>query len=284
MSAASLAGTLIEPDWPVPGRVRALVTTRAGGVSEPPYDSFNLALHVGDAPERVHGNRRRLLAVAGVGTVQWLDQVHGRRVLAASPTVASGPFAADASWTAAKDLGLAVLVADCIPLLLSNADASLVAAVHCGWRGTVAGVVEATLDALPESPGRLVAWLGPGVCGDCYEVGSEVRDALAPDERQGVLVKRRPACGAARKWRMDLPALIAARLRRRGVERIVPSSLCTVCDGRFYSYRRDGRTGRFAALIWLAAGADREAPSRDSGRSRATEREHGGGFTVLRVW
>ena len=140
----------------------------------------------------------------------------------------------------------------CVPLLLANVDASLVAVVHCGWRGTVAGVVEATLDALPESPSRLVAWLGPGVCGDCYEVGSVVRNALGADERKAVLVEQRTGCGEERKWRMDLPALVAARLRRSGVERIVASALCTICDGRFYSHRRDGDTGRFAALIWLA--------------------------------
>jgi len=244
---------LIEPDWPVPGRVRALVTTRAGGVSEPPYESFNLAFHVGDAAERVHENRLRLLSAAGVDKVQWLDQEHGRRVLAASPsTAAGGPNAADAAWTVAPDLGLAVLVADCVPLLLANVDASCVAVVHCGWRGTVAGVVEAAVDALPESPSRLVAWLGPGVCGDCYEVGSDVRNAVRADERKRVLVKHGSARGDARKWRLDLPALIVARLRRSGVERIVPSSLCTICDKRFYSYRRDGPTGRFAALIWLA--------------------------------
>ena len=253
MPAASLGSTLIEPDWPVPSRVRALVTTRAGGVSEPPYESFNLALHVGDTAARVRENRRRLLSAADVDKVQWLDQEHGRRVLAASPlTTVSGPFTADASWTAERDLGLAVLVADCVPLLLANVDASLVSVVHCGWRGTVAGVVEATLDALPESPSRLVAWLGPGVCGDCYEVGSDVRAALGADEHKEILVQQRAACGDAPKWRMDLPALVTARLRRSGVERIVPSALCTMCDSRFYSYRRDGRTGRLAALIWLA--------------------------------
>lgn len=253
MSAAGLGSTLIEPEWPVPGRVRALVTTRAGGVSEPPYESFNLAFHVGENTRRVQRNRRRLLATAGVDRVQWLDQEHGRRVLAASSlTAAGGSFTADASWTAEADLGLAVLVADCVPLLLASVDGSLVAAVHCGWRGTVAGVIEATLDALPDSPSRLVAWLGPGVCGNCYEVGSDVRDALGADEHGGVLLEQGSACGDARKWRMDLPALIQARLRRAGVERLVASSLCTICDRRFYSYRRDGHTGRFAALIWLA--------------------------------
>lgn len=252
MPAADPGSTLIRPGWPVPGRVRSLVTTRAGGVSEPPYESFNLAHHVGDAAERVHRNRRRLLTVAGIEQVQWLDQEHGKRVLAASAGTATGePITADASWTTTGDLGLAVLVADCVPLLLTSEVASLVAVVHCGWRGTVAGVVEATLDALPEVPRRLVAWLGPGVCGGCYEVGADVRDALDCDERRVVLVEQSRACGEDRKWHMDLPGLVATRLRRSGVGRIVSSSLCTMCDKRFYSYRRDGRTGRFAALIWL---------------------------------
>ena len=251
MPAASLGSALIEPEWPVPNRVRALVTTRAGGVSEPPYESFNLAFHVGDQAERVHRNRRRLLSAAGIDRVQWLDQEHGRRVLSACAATASGePITADASWTESRGLGLAVLVADCIPLLLSNQDGSLVAVVHCGWRGTVAGIVEATVDALPEAPDRLIAWLGPGVCGDCYEVGVDVRDALDKEERQAVLVEDGPGRGGPR-WLMDLPALVETRLRRSGVRRTVASSLCTMCDRRFYSYRRDGRTGRFAALIWL---------------------------------
>ena len=255
MLAARVGSALIEPEWPVPHRVRALVTTRAGGLSEPPYESLNLAFHVGDAAQRVVRNRRRLLRLAGIDQVQWLDQEHGRRILAASHgTTAGGPITADASWTMARDLGLAVLVADCVPLLLANTDASLVAAVHCGWRGTVAGVVEATLDALPETPGRLIAWLGPGVCGACYEVGADVRDALDGDDRRAVLDEQRRRSGEERKWLMDLPELVATRLRRSGVGQIAASSLCTMCDKRFYSYRRDGRTGRFAALIWLAAG------------------------------
>lgn len=252
MSAASPGSGLIEPEWPVPNRVRALVTTRSGGTSEPPYESFNLAFHVGDAAARVRRNRHRLLAAAGIGTVQWLDQEHGRRVLAARAATAEGPVTADACWTAAPGLGLAVLVADCIPLLLAAVDGSTVAAVHCGWRGTVAGVIEATLRAMPVPRDRLVAWLGPGVCGGCYEVGTEVRDGLDGGEREAVLTARDRRCGVPR-WQMDLPALVARRLRRSGLRTIIESSLCTKCDGRFYSYRREGRTGRCAALIWLAA-------------------------------
>ncbi len=244
--------TFIEPSWGVPARVRALVTTRSGGVSESPYESLNLAFHVGDAVARVRHNRCRLLQAAGIAQVQWLDQEHGRRVLAASAaTAAAGPAIGDASWTATQGMGLAVLVADCVPLLLAAADGSAVAAVHCGWRGTVAGVVEATLDALPVAPGRLVAWLGPGICRNCYEVGALVRDALTQAERDAILEPGRSRCGEA-KWHLDLPALVVRRLRQSGVRQIFASSLCTICDDGFYSYRRDGPTGRFAALVWLS--------------------------------
>ena len=251
MPAASPANPLIEPAWSRPEGVRALVTTRLGGASEPPFDSFNLAYHVGDAPRRVRGNRQRLLGFAGIDKVQWLDQEHGRRVLRATPATAAAPNTADASWTTAHRLGLAVLVADCVPLLLAAPDASLVAAVHCGWRGTVAGVVEAILEAVPMESRRLLAWLGPGVCTSCYQVGEDVRDALDPAERKAVLSAEPRRDRSASRWRMDLPGLVAHRLRRAGVQRMVSSGLCTMCDARFYSYRRDGETGRFAAMIWL---------------------------------
>ena len=243
--------SLIEPDWAVPSRVHALVSTRSGGVSARPFDSLNLAFHVGDDRERVQRNRRALADIAGVRDIVWLDQEHGRRVLAAMPDAAAGPpVTADASWTAHVGVALAILVADCVPLLLAAEDGSVVAAAHCGWRGTVAGVVETCLDALPLPARHLAAWVGPGICGRCYQVGGDVRQALDASERAVVLTADETA-DQGMKWRMDLPALVAYRLRRAGVERIVPSSLCPRCDGRFFSYRRDGRTGRFAAMIWL---------------------------------
>jgi len=240
---------LIEARWPVPERVRVVTTTRLGGVSEPPFDAFNLAHHVGDDPDRVRRNRHRLREATGLADIVWLDQQHGTRVVGAKSATAAGVgVTGDASWTSAEGLALAVLTADCVPLVVAAADASVVAVVHCGWRGTVAGVVEAALRAVPVSPGELAAWLGPGICQRCYQVGEEVRDALGDDERRDVLEEDGKA-----KWRMDLPGLVAHRLRRTGVQRIVASGLCSHCDPRFYSYRRDGRTGRFATLVWRAA-------------------------------
>ena len=242
--------TLIAPDWDAPRHVRAVVTTRHGGCSDPPFDAFNLAFHVGDEPQAVRRNRRRLCALAGVDDVQWLDQEHGRRVVAATSATATGPpVAGDASWTATANVALAILVADCVPVLLAASDASVVAAVHCGWRGTTAGVVEAAVRAVGTAPDRLLAWLGPGICQRCYQVGEDVRDALDAAERSAVL-QADDRDRRSRKWRMDLSALITHRLRGCGVRRVFPSSLCTACDDRFYSYRRDGRTGRMAALIW----------------------------------
>ena len=236
---------MIHPRWATGHGVGALTTTRFGGCSAAPYDTFNLGRGVGDEPDLVDRNRRRLLDHAGIGAIQWLDQEHGATVLAATMSTAAGPVAtADAAWTTDEDLALAILTADCVPLLLADIGGSTVAAAHCGWRGTVGGVVEAAVDALPVPPQRLSAWLGPGICGRCYEVGADVADRLEAHERAAVLIPRRS------KWSLDLPSLIGHRLRRAGVRRIECSDLCTHCDGRFFSYRRDGLTGRSATLIW----------------------------------
>ncbi|MDE0421080.1 MAG: peptidoglycan editing factor PgeF [Gammaproteobacteria bacterium] len=249
------AQKLIEPDWVASSNIRALVTTRHGGSSKRPFDSFNLAFHVGDDPQIVLGNRARLRAITGIDDMQWLDQEHGRRVVAATPATANGPpVTADASYTVASNVALAVLVADCVPLLLAADDGSVVAAVHCGWRGTVSGVVEAAVGALHISPDRVLAWLGPGICQRCYPVGDIVHDALDAGERALALAVDEDS-GDQPRWRMDLPALVAHRLRCCGVCRVFPSALCTACDDQFYSYRRDGSTGRMAALIWRVSNA-----------------------------
>lgn len=245
MPAARAGRGLIRPAWANCHGVGALATTRLGGVSRPPYDTFNLGRGVGDEPERVDRNRRSLIDHMGVGDIQWLDQEHGTTVLAATVSTAAGaPATADAAWTADENLGLAILTADCVPLLLADLGGGAVAAAHCGWRGTVGGVVEATVDAVPVRPQRLSAWLGPGICGRCYEVGADVVDRLEAHERAVVLTPKQS------KWCLDLPSLIGHRLQRAGVRAIEYSGLCTHCDGRFFSYRRDGLTGRSATLIW----------------------------------
>ena len=241
-------GRLIEARWQVP-RVRAVATTRFGGISEPPFASFNLARHVGDDASAVDGNRQRLAALTGVAAerVQWLDQRHGRDVLAANPATTAHAVAADASFTTGDDIALAILVADCVPVLLASRDGEAIAAAHCGWRGTVAGVVAALVEALPPPAREWTAWLGPGICQHCYQVGDDVRDLLDAEDREAVL-----AADGPNKWRMDLPGLVARRLRDSGIARIHASTLCTHHDPRFFSYRRQPRTGRQAALIWKA--------------------------------
>ena len=248
---------VIEPAWTAPPGLHALCTTRAGGVSDGRYATLNLATHVGDAPGNVAENRRRLLNRMACVRVQWLRQVHGAGVATVASPAAAGRRGgaghgdeesislpvADAAWTDARGVGLAVVVADCAPVLLHDAAGGVVAVAHCGWRGATGGVIEATLQALPTSPQRLVAWIGPAICQGCYQVGADVY---------------RQAGGAAAfaadgdgKWRFDLPGYVAAKLSALGVGAVTRCGLCTSCDERFFSHRRDGATGRVAALICL---------------------------------
>ena len=239
---------LIEPQWPAPPGVRAAFTLRTGGVSAAPYDSFNCAAHVGDDAAAVAENRRRLcerLALAQAPT--WLEQVHGTRVavLSGSPE----PLApADAVVTRVAGRVCVVQVADCLPVLLASRDGAAVGAAHAGWRGLAAGVLEAAVRALGADPGEVLAWLGPAIGPGAFEVGSEVREAF---------LQAGPAAAAAftpnarGRWQCDLTALARQRLEALGVRQIYGGSWCTYADpARFFSYRRDGRSGRMAGLIW----------------------------------
>jgi YfiH family protein len=237
----------LRPDWDLPVRVRAAMTTRAGGVSPAPYDSFNLATHVGDRMDAVTENRRRLReALALPAEPAWLEQVHGTGV-AALPKPASGP--ADAAVTFTRGPVCAVLVADCLPVFLASRAGDRVGIAHAGWRGLAAGVVEATIAALECAARDLVAWLGPSIGPAAFEVGDEVREAFIVRDAGADAAFRR---GRAGRWLADLPALARRRLRAAGVDRVTGGGHCTVTDAaRFYSYRRDGATGRMAALAWL---------------------------------
>ena len=238
---------LLRPDWDVPVRVRAAMTTRAGGVSPAPYDSLNLATHVGDRREAVAENRRRLRdALALPAEPAWLEQVHGTRV-AVLPKPAIG--AADAAVTSRPGQVCAVLVADCLPVFLASRGGDRVGIAHAGWRGLAAGVVEATIAALECAARDLVAWLGPSIGPAEFEVGDEVREAfVACDAGAGAAFRQR----RTGRWLADLPELARRRLRAAGVEAVTGGDHCTVTDAaRFYSYRRDGTTGRMAALAWL---------------------------------
>lgn len=247
--AAELA--VIAPDWPAPARVRAVATTRTGGVSQGPYASLNLGDHVGDDTAAVGENRRRIVAGLALPVPpRWLRQVHGATVARAENWAPAAP--ADAMLAAGSRQVCGVLAADCLPLLFCDVSGRYVAAAHAGWRGLAAGIVEATVAALAEAGvarGDLLAWLGPAISGPAYEVGDEVRAAF--------LARDREAAGdftvnARRRWQLDLAAVARRRLLAGGVHRIFGGSYCTYADrARFFSHRRDGICGRQATLIWL---------------------------------
>lgn len=239
----------VLPDWDVPARVRALVTTRAGGVSGGAHASLNLGLRCGDEVGAVLENRRRLSALLPASPV-WLRQVHGCGVLPATPAHAGrAELEADASVTTLPRTVCAVLVADCMPVFLADERGEAVGLAHAGWRGLSAGVIEATVAAFPCAPARLVAWLGPAIGPQSYEVGDEVRAAFVSQDIQatGAFVPTRPG-----HWLADLYLLARRRLSRCGVERVSGGTFCTYSEPeRFFSFRRDRVTGRMAALAWL---------------------------------
>jgi hypothetical protein len=246
-----MALSIITPDWPAPPRVHALTTTRRGGVSQPPYDSLNLGDHVGDDPAAVAENRRRLIeALSLPAEPRWLSQVHGTR--AANAAQVSSGCEADASHTDRPGIVCAVLTADCLPLLLCDRDGHHVAAVHAGWRGLLNGVIERTIAAMDTEQG-LHAWLGPAIGPQAFEVGEEVREAFVAEDAAAEAAFA-PSPGG--RWLADIYALARRRLQRVGVHSISGGGHCTYSDpARFYSYRRDGKTGRMASLIWIEGNA-----------------------------
>ncbi|HTH61725.1 MAG TPA: peptidoglycan editing factor PgeF [Paraburkholderia sp.] len=273
---------LVHPDWPAPPRVRAIVTTRDGGVSAPPFGRWqpgpdgggidlpgglNLGRLCGDDAAHVDENRRRLLAFAGVPAA-WLHQVHGADVVDAQhafDVVRDGgaPLRADASVTDRAGLACVVMIADCMPVLLCDAAGRAVGAAHAGWRGLASGVIERTAQRVAElagvCTGELHAYLGPSIGPTTFEVGEDVRDAFLDDptaaddaRREAIASAFVARAGAPGKYLADLPALARVRLASIGVRSIAGGDLCTVTQReRFYSYRRDRETGRMAALIWL---------------------------------
>ena len=234
----------IVPDWPAPAGVRAFVTTRAGGVSAPPYDSLNLGDRTDDDPAAVAANKARVRASLPADP-RWLAQVHGATVVHADAV--DGAVAADASWTRTRSVVCAIKIADCMPVLLCDVRGDAVGAAHAGWRGLSAGVLEATMAAMAVPPGRIVAYLGPAIGPTAFEVGEDVLAAfLARDEGAATaFAPLRPG-----KWLADLFTLARRQLVAAGVTRIHGGTDCTVRDTRFFSHRRDRTTGRMAAFIW----------------------------------
>ncbi len=221
-----------------------MVSTRLGGVSRGAYSSLNLAMHVGDDPAAVAENRQRFLAATGLETEPvWLNQVHGCKVIMAA---GAAGVAADAAWTSAAGVACVVLTADCLPVLFTDRAGSCVAAAHAGWRGLAAGVLEATITAMPAAAKDLLAWLGPAIGPDAFQVGSEVRAAFVESAPEDATAFRPDGA----RWRADLFALARARLVRAGISQVSGGGICTASDAQgFFSYRRDGVSGRFASMI-----------------------------------
>ena len=255
MSLSELPGFV--PDWPAPPRVCSWITTREGGASQGVFRGFNLGDHVGDDPVAVTANRARLRTVLGVSPL-WLAQVHGTAVVdaAAGSEARDENFAenwvptADAAFSRRPGVACAMMTADCLPLLFCDESATVVAAAHAGWRGLCGGVIEATVAAMALPGQRLLAYLGPAIGPAAFEVGDEVRRAFVAADVAAASAFIPHGSG---KWLADLYALARQRLRRCGIERIYGGACCTFSDAdRFFSYRRDGQTGRMASLIWLA--------------------------------
>lgn len=231
-------------------RIRRVVTTRAGGASKPPYDSFNLGDHVGDDPAAVAANRERLTSELGLDRIAWMEQVHGRTATIVDGTERAPAEATDALVTARPGVALVVLVADCVPVLLGDAEAGIVAAVHAGRVGARVGVVPAALEAmrsLGAQPHRIEALLGPSVCGECYEVPPEMAadvEAHLPGSR----CRSRKGTAA-----LDLRAGLWRQLADAGVGKIGVDPRCTFEDDTLFSHRRQAPTGRLAGITWIEA-------------------------------
>lgn len=267
----NLLSHCITPDWPAPQNVRALQTTRNGGLSVAPYISLNLGTHVGDAPLTVARNRMLLNTILPSEPV-WLEQVHGTVV--ANADHANCREIADACIARNRGAVCVVMTADCLPILLCDTQGTVVAAVHAGWRGLAAGVIEATVSAMQAQgfagasharESTLMAWLGPAISQTAFEVGAEVREIFvaqhpaaasaftpSPLGGEGCGEGSSAACSEPKKYLADLYALARLRLNALGITQIYAGNRCTYTESeQFFSYRRDGVTGRMATFIWL---------------------------------
>ncbi|MDX1491976.1 MAG: peptidoglycan editing factor PgeF [Pseudohongiellaceae bacterium] len=244
----------IRPDWQLPPNITAFSTTRAGGESEPPFDSFNLAYHVGDADAHVRHNRHRLGGHLPAATsIQWLKQVHGTDIVIAQPD--NEERVGDAIVLVKPGRAAAILTADCLPVLFASEDGQFAAAAHAGWRGLANGILEKTVAEMPCPADSVMAWLGPAIGACHFEVGAEVREQfLDQAEASHAAID---ACFTASpkqgKYMADLYSIARIRLASAGVARVSGGGFCTYCEShRFYSYRREAVTGRMASIIAIA--------------------------------
>ena len=255
---------LIVPDWPgLPANVGALATTRRGGLSTGPYDDgnggggLNLGMHVGDDPDTVHANRALLRSHLPADPA-WIAQVHGIAVVDAATVGAGQPIrTGDASVASAPGLVCAMMTADCLPVLFADRAGTVVGAAHAGWRGLADGVLGATVAAMrARGAADITAWLGPAIGKTKFEVGADVMErfmagAVEPDAVAAAFVAYP---GRPGKYLADMNALARLMLAQDGVDQVAGGEYCTASDaGRFYSYRRDGITGRLASMIWIEA-------------------------------
>lgn len=244
---------VIKPNWPVADNIHAFCTTRnighANKISRGSYASFNLALHVEDNPAQVEVNRELLKTELSLPAEPvWLDQVHGRQVVNVADVKHLAPEA-DASISISANKVCAVMTADCLPVLICNRKGNKVAAAHAGWRGLLDGVIESTIESLNEKNSDLLVWLGPAIGPQSFEVGQEVRSAFIENFAQAeeTFKENRPG-----HYLADIYQLARLRLKRIGIESVYGGDYCTYNEAnRFYSYRRDGKTGRQASLIWF---------------------------------
>ena len=238
---------ILRPDWRAPPNVRAAITTRRGGVSQGPHASLNLGSHVDDDPDAVRHNRALLRThLALPAEPCWLNQTHGTDLVEA--TRAHQPPSADAAFSRTAGEICAILTADCLPILLCNRSGATVLAIHAGWRGLLDGIISRCVETLAEDPADWMAWIGPGISGAAYEVGSELVALFTAREPRW----SRYFTPMQDKMRADLPALAEDQLAMAGIADITRYAGCTAGEPeRFFSYRRDGLTGRFASLIWL---------------------------------
>ena len=246
---------LLTPSWPLPRGIRSAITTRVGGASVASYDGFNLGDHVGDNPEHVRSNRQQLSECVGKD-ISWLAQVHGTDIVDDSTaSINKQAVQADACFSAKPGAVCAVLTADCLPVLLCSQSTGHIAAVHAGWRGLAAGILAKVITKFNEPASSLIAYLGPAISQKNFEVGTDLLDAFTASESSGLVnhgvAKHFDPGNSPDKYFFNIYAFARAEFNALGLHQVYGGEYCTVADDEvFYSYRRDGTTGRFASLIW----------------------------------
>jgi len=244
---------LITPDWPAPSQVRAIVTTRKGGYSVSPYDSFNLGEYTDDDVKAVRLNRRKLEAHIGIPNIRWIKQVHGVDVIDVYKSDSSNTLEADGCYTESVNQVCAIVTADCLPILICNREGSRVAALHAGWRGLANGIIETGLNRSGIPPEDALVWFGPSIGVEAYQVGEDLRQVFMSTGRYtDEAIYSNFVSSGDNKYMCNLIGLARAELATLGVKDVYGGNHCTYSEpGSFYSYRRDGDTGRFASLVWI---------------------------------